>query len=102
MFQTFTRVREKCTLRLHFKIHQSLIFAAIFLLLAYQGVAQNFTIKGTVKDETGESLPGVSAVVKGTTLGTTTGSDGEYTLSAAQNSTFIFSCIVFDGGGFSQ
>ena len=35
-------------------------------------------VQGTVTDETGESLPGVSVVVKGTTNGTVTDVNGKY------------------------
>ena len=38
------------------------------------------TIKGQILDETGESMIGVSVLVKGTTIGTVTDFDGNYTL----------------------
>lgn len=42
---------------------------------------QGITISGTVSDAlTGETLPGVNVVVKGTTTGTVTGMDGDYSL----------------------
>jgi TonB-linked SusC/RagA family outer membrane protein len=40
-----------------------------------------FTIKGRVTDDTNEALPGVSILLKGTILGTTTDANGEYSLS---------------------
>lgn len=39
------------------------------------------TVKGTVTDNTGSGLPGVSIVIKGSQRGTTTGSDGKYSLA---------------------
>ncbi|WP_297100405.1 TonB-dependent receptor [Draconibacterium sp.] len=39
------------------------------------------TVKGTVTDSRGEPLPGVTVVLKGTTKGTTTDFDGNYSLS---------------------
>ena len=39
-------------------------------------------VQGTVTDETGESLPGVSVVVKGTTNGTVTDVNGKYSIQA--------------------
>lgn len=45
-----------------------------------EGVNQNKTIKGVVFDEFGEPLVGVSISVKGTTIGTVTGIDGDFTL----------------------
>jgi len=38
------------------------------------------TIKGTVRDENGETIPGVSVVLKGTNIGVSTDIDGNYTL----------------------
>ncbi|MGM0376399.1 MAG: SusC/RagA family TonB-linked outer membrane protein [Bacteroidota bacterium] len=38
------------------------------------------TISGTVTNESGEPIPGVTVVVKGTSQGTITNSDGEYTI----------------------
>lgn len=42
---------------------------------------QTRTVKGTVKDKTGEPITGAAILVKGTTNGTTTDLDGNYTLS---------------------
>lgn len=42
------------------------------------------TIQGVVKDKDGITLPGVSVVVKGTTIGMTTNSDGFYSLNVPQ------------------
>lgn len=48
---------------------------------AFIPVVQEKTVTGTVTDaETGESLPGVSVVLKGTAIGTTTDTDGVYRL----------------------
>lgn len=59
-------------------------------------VAPETTIKGRVTEETGEGLPGVNVLVKGTTSGTTTDSDGNYTLTVPDNSTaLIFSFIGY-------
>lgn len=41
-------------------------------------VMQGKTIKGQILDETGESMIGVSVLVKGTTIGTVTDFDGNY------------------------
>ncbi|MGQ1788182.1 SusC/RagA family TonB-linked outer membrane protein [Saccharicrinis sp. GN24d3] len=42
---------------------------------------QQKTITGTVTDQNGESLPGVSVIVKGTAIGVSTDFDGNYTLT---------------------
>ncbi len=56
------------------------------------------TIKGRVKDDLGEGLPGVSIVLKGTQLGTTTDTKGDFSLnipSENTNTTLIFSYVGF-------
>ena len=53
-------------------------------------------VTGRVTSDAGETLPGVSVVLKGTTTGTTTDVNGRYTLSVpAANSTLVFSYIGF-------
>ncbi|WP_149276671.1 SusC/RagA family TonB-linked outer membrane protein [Pareuzebyella sediminis] len=53
------------------------------------------TVTGTVTDASGIPLAGASVVVKGTTRGTTTDFDGNYSISAEANATLIFSYIGF-------
>jgi TonB-linked SusC/RagA family outer membrane protein len=44
-------------------------------------IAQNITVTGSVKDSNGESLPGVTVVIIGTTTGTISDMDGNFTLA---------------------
>ncbi|GAB3495842.1 TonB-dependent receptor [Spirosoma knui] len=54
------------------------------------------TITGTVTDETGAGLPGVSVVTKGTQRGTTTNADGRYTLTVPSNgAVLVFSFVGY-------
>lgn len=56
--------------------------------------AQDRTVSGKVTDDTGESIPGVNVILKGTTTGTTTDIDGNYKLSVpADGGTLVFSFI---------
>ena len=57
--------------------------------------AQEKTITGTVSDESGLPLPGVNVVVKGTTTGTQTDFDGNYSVSAKTGSTLVFSFVGY-------
>lgn len=53
-------------------------------------------VAGVVKDDTNSPLPGVNVVVKGTTNGTTTDSDGKYVLSVEDaSSVLVFSFIGY-------
>jgi len=56
---------------------------------------ENGNVKGIVKDPQGLALPGVSVKIKGTTLGTSTGADGRYSISAAPEATLVFTSIGF-------
>ncbi|WP_324671208.1 SusC/RagA family TonB-linked outer membrane protein [Hymenobacter sp. GOD-10R] len=53
-------------------------------------------VKGRVADAKGEVLPGVTVRIKDSTVGTTTGPDGTYQLSAEPGNTLIFSFIGFE------
>ncbi len=57
-------------------------------------VLQN-SITGNVTDDRGNPLPGATILVKGTTNGTTTDFDGNYTINAALGSTLVISYIGF-------
>jgi len=51
-------------------------------------------VSGTVNDESGQPLPGVTVVVKGTTTGTVTNADGEYSLTnIPEDATLQFSFV---------
>lgn len=54
---------------------------------------QEIVVTGTVKDESGVALEGVSVIVEGSSGGTSTNSNGEYSLSATKNSVLIFSRV---------
>jgi TonB-dependent SusC/RagA subfamily outer membrane receptor len=56
---------------------------------------QDIRITGTVTGPAGESLTGVSVQVKGGSTGTSTGNKGEYTLTANENATLVFSYIGY-------
>ena len=65
----------------------------MFLILGSGlAMAQN-AFSGTVKDENGEPIPGVTVLVKGTTNGTVTDLNGKYTLSVPKDATIEYSCI---------
>lgn len=55
---------------------------------------KNVTVSGKVTDDSGEPLPGVAVMVKGSNIGTTTNVDGRYQLSnISGTSTLVFSFI---------
>ncbi|MEG1333367.1 MAG: carboxypeptidase-like regulatory domain-containing protein, partial [Bacteroides sp.] len=60
-------------------------------------VAQDngFQLKGVVKDSKGESLIGVTVQIEGTTNGTVTGLDGDFSLKVQKGNTVIVSYIGY-------
>lgn len=63
-----------------------------FLTCSVSGYAQS-VVKGRVIDGAGEPLPGVSVVVKGTSNGTITNVDGQYSIKAGSKDVLSFSYI---------
>jgi len=68
------------------------MFLCILMVVSSSLFAQNI-VTGSVKDDTGQTLPGVSVVVKGTTTGTVTDLDGKFSLSVPANATLMFSFV---------
>jgi len=72
---------------------QTILFL-LFILCSLTVSAQGIKINGVVTSaDDGQSLPGVSVTVKGTTTGTMTGLNGAYAISAPENSTLVFSFV---------
>src|SRR5689334_13184162 len=59
-------------------------------------VQQSRDITGTVSEEGGSGLPGVSVVIEGTSLGTVTDADGKFSINVpSDESVLIFSFIGY-------
>ncbi|WP_436517281.1 SusC/RagA family TonB-linked outer membrane protein [Ekhidna sp. To15] len=68
----------------------TLFFFAITCLIAQR------TVSGKVTDDSGEGLPGVNVVIKGTTNGVTTDLDGSYRMTVDDGATITFSYVGFE------
>src|SRR3569833_1070881 len=68
----------------------------LFLLLTIQTFAQaQNTVQGTVSDEKGEGLPGVSVKLTGTSQGTVTDVDGKFSINADKGATLVFTFLGY-------
>lgn len=65
------------------------------LSISLTSVAAPYTMKGTVVDELGEKLTGVSVSVKGTARGTTTDLSGQFSLQVSNGETLQFSYVGY-------
>ena len=70
------------------------VFALMIATLSF-GALQAQTVSGTVTDNDGAPIAGVSVVVKNTNVGTSTDNAGKFTIKAASNATLIFSSVGF-------
>ena len=71
------------------------VVLTLALLTSFVAYAQERVITGKVTGEDGSGLPGVNVLVKGTTNGTVTDSDGQFRLEAGSNSILIFSFVGY-------
>ena len=73
------------------------LFFLLFLFESKMQAQSPVTVKGFITSQTGEPLSGVSVLVKGSSTGTTTKSDGSFEIAVPQNSTLVFSYIGYIG-----
>lgn len=75
-----------------------LLLLGVFGLLTQSAMAQDRRVTGKITSaDDGQALPGVSVVVKGTTRGTQTDAEGNYTIALPKNAgTLVFSFVGTD------
>ena len=64
-------------------------FLAVSFFFSLSFVLAQSTIKGKVKDLSGTPIPGVNVILDGTTKGSQTDFEGNYTISNVENGTYI-------------
>ena len=73
------------------------VLTFLCLLFINAASAQNIKIKGTITDgQDKTTIPAVSVVVKGTTIGTQTDANGKYAISVPANGTLVFTYIGYN------
>ncbi len=72
------------------------ILTLLLVLVVQLTFAQEKMISGAVTDDTGLPLPGVNIIIKGTSTGTQSDFDGNYTIEAAQGQTLVYSYVGFE------
>lgn len=77
-------------------LYAAAVCAALLLLFSIQSFAQNRTVTGTVTDNAGKGVPGVTVTVKGSTNATQTDASGSYRLTAPADATLVFSSVGFE------
>jgi len=89
-------ILKKKELRDNFKMYFcSLACIFLFLSISISVNAQESTIKGVIKDPTGVEIIGANVLEKGTTNGTVTDIDGNFSLNVAPGKTLVISYIGY-------
>jgi iron complex outermembrane receptor protein len=72
------------------------LFILLLLIITQYSFAQQKTITGQVTDQlSGESLPGVTIMVEGTTAGVVTDFDGKYAITVNNGQVLVFSYVGY-------
>lgn len=91
MYPKFVNVKAKTKLM----IKRFLIFTLV-CLNSYLMYAQTLNINGTIlSSDNNQPLPGVSVIIKGTTIGTSSNIDGEFSIKAELGNTLVLSFIGY-------
>src|SRR5690606_10832911 len=87
----------KCKPKHNFMKVKLYLFLLLTISQGFEALGQEGPVRGNVTADTGEALPGVNVLIKGTTVGTTTDVDGNYSLNVQQSgSSLIFSFIGYE------
>ena len=81
----FTKKRE-------FKRIKKAICVFVFIIFSMVSLAQEVNVSGTITDKNlNTTLPGVSILIKGTTIGSSSDFYGDYTIKATTGDVLVFS-----------
>jgi predicted acetyltransferase len=72
-----------------------LSIVAMILMGLSLSAQTRITVSGTVLDENGQPLPGLTVLVENSTNGTITDADGKYSLKVNDNSVLVFDCMGY-------
>lgn len=75
------------------RLHRALAALVMFCIVSLGAYAQGWTTSGTVVDESGEAVIGATVMEEGTTNGTQTDIDGNFTLNVKPNAKIVVSYV---------
>jgi TonB-linked SusC/RagA family outer membrane protein len=85
----FTKKRE-------FKRIKKAICVFVFIIFSMVSLAQQVNVSGTITDKKlNSTLPGVSILIKGTTIGSSSDFNGDYTIKATTGDVLVFSYLGY-------
>lgn len=78
------------------RFSKNVVGSLLIFLMPLLLVAQSKTLTGTVTDETGQPLAGVSVTVKNKAVGASTDNSGRYTVNVTPGEILVFSSVNFE------
>ena len=81
--------------QVNLRIYRTILTLLVGLFLSAGVYAQQISVKGTVKDQTGEPVIGANVLVKGTTNGVITDVDGKFALQTAEKDVLEISFLGY-------
>src|SRR5680860_357746 len=87
------KTKQTSLLKRQSMLMAKLFLVGIFLISQLGASAQYKTLSGTVVGGDGLAIPGVTIIEKGTTTGTVTNVDGNFSISVPETATLIFSFV---------
>lgn len=81
--------------QVNLRIYRTILTLLLGLFLSVGAYAQQISVKGTVKDQTGEPVIGANVLVKGTTNGMITDVDGKFQLQASKGDVLVISFVGY-------
>ena len=93
-FTCRSRLTDLCLAKIKILISPPLALL-LALCLSVSVYAQTGKVQGTVLDEKGGTLPGVSVKLKGTEQGTVTDMNGKFSLNASAGQTLVFTYVGY-------
>jgi TonB-dependent starch-binding outer membrane protein SusC len=77
------------------KFYRNTFVFVMMMLMCIMVNAQQRVVTGTIKDQSGIAIPGVNVLLKGTSVGTTTDVEGNFSISASSEDVLVFSFIGY-------
>ena len=68
----------------------------LFLLFLSIGIFAQQSVSGLITDNSGNALPGVNVIIKGTNVGVSSDFDGNYQINADNGQILVFSYIGYE------
>jgi len=80
----------------HYKFQKRLVFSLLLLFMFFSGFSQNRTLTGRIVDEGNAAMPGVNILVKGTSTGTVSDVQGNFSINIpSSDAVLVFSFVGY-------